>query len=82
MQLFDIKSAYPDEIYDFISSIGESRYRADQIMNALSQGLGFDEMTTLSKALREKLKELCVLPEAEIENKLISKLDGTIKYLF
>ena len=31
MQLFDIKSAFPDEIYNFITGIGESRFRADQM---------------------------------------------------
>ena len=39
-------------------------------------------MTNLSKALREKLKERCKIQTVEMVDKLVSKTDGTTKYLF
>lgn len=81
-KLFDIKSASPEEVKEFIVGLGESSYRAGQVFKALSEGLSFDEMTTLSLALRKKLSDSCVLPSATIRSKLVSNLDATIKYLF
>ncbi len=42
----------------------------------------FGEMTNLSKALREKLAQGFYIPAVKVKNKLISSLDGTIKYLY
>ena len=42
----------------------------------------FDEMTNLSKDLRKKLSERCVLTHLEIVEKYVSAIDGTAKYLF
>lgn len=42
----------------------------------------FDEMSNLPKALREKLKEQCILTVPTVARKQVSKLDGTIKYLW
>ncbi|MCF0142445.1 MAG: 23S rRNA (adenine(2503)-C(2))-methyltransferase RlmN, partial [Parasporobacterium sp.] len=42
----------------------------------------FDEMTDLSKALREKLKETCDIITVEAEKIRVSKIDGTRKFLF
>ena len=39
-------------------------------------------MTNLSKALREKLRQSCILTVPQVERKQVSKLDGTIKYLW
>ncbi len=43
---------------------------------------GFEEMTNLSKALREKLTQGFYIPTVTVKNKLVSSLDGTIKYLY
>ena len=46
----------------------------------MHQGVeSFDEMTNLSKALREKLNELCTLTVPRVERKQVSTLDGTIR---
>ena len=42
----------------------------------------FDEMTNLSKPLREKLKETCFITAPQVARKQVSRLDGTIKYLW
>ena len=42
----------------------------------------FDEMTNLSKDLRNVLSEKYILTSAKIARKLVSEIDGTVKYLF
>ena len=42
----------------------------------------FDEMSDLSKALRQKLAGQCFLTVPKVVRKQVSKLDGTIKYLW
>lgn len=39
-------------------------------------------MTNLSKSLREKLKETCFITAPQVARKHVSRLDGTIKYLW
>lgn len=70
------------ELCDYFKSIGEPKFRAEQVFTWLSRGASFSEMTNLSKALREKLEANCLDTLPRVEQKLVSKLDGTIKYLF
>ena len=55
----DIRLLTKDEIRDHLVEMGESAFRAKQVYSWLWQksARSFDEMTNLSKALREKLKE-------------------------
>ena len=69
------------ELADFFVSIGEPKFRAKQLFPKLSEGVGIDGVTTLSKPLREKLKEMTLDTLPKIELKLTSKIDGTVKYL-
>jgi len=66
----------------FFVSIGEKPFRAGQLMKWIhQQGVSdFDEMSNLSKALRQKLKEVAVIrtPKVVAEQK---SSDGTIKWL-
>lgn len=78
----DIASMTKPELCDYFKSIGEPKFRAEQVFTWLSRGASFSEMTNLSKALREKLEVNCLDTLPKVEQKLISKLDGTIKYLF
>lgn len=70
------------ELKGFVRSIGEPEYRAKQIMDWMMRGVDIPDMTNLSKALREKLASVSAVGLPRIERKLISKLDGTVKYLF
>lgn len=65
-------------------ALGEKKFRASQIYKWLhcDTVTSFDEMSNLSKQLREKLKENYYIASAGIEKKLVSSLDSTIKYLF
>lgn len=78
-----IKSLLPEQLADLMKQLGQPAYRAKQVFRWLQQGVGsFDEMSDLSKALREALKETCRLTRPEILRKQVSAHDGTIKYLF
>lgn len=79
----DILSMLPQEIEGELSALGEPKYRAKQIFDWLSRGVrDFDEMTNLPKALKEKLKAEYTLYRPKVLSKQVSKLDGTIKYLW
>ncbi len=67
---------------DFFVSIGEKPFRTTQVMKWIHQfGISdFDEMTNLSKALREKLKKTAIIRTPKIIAEQKSK-DGTIKWL-
>lgn len=82
MAKVDLGSFTLAEIENYIVSVGESRFRAKQIKEWLSRGYDFSEMSNLSKALREKLTENCYSGIPQIEKKLVSSVDGTVKYLF
>ena len=79
----DILSMLPQEIEAELEALGEPKYRAKQIFEWLSRGVrDFDGMTNLPKALKEKLKSEYRLYAPKVLSKQVSKLDGTIKYLW
>lgn len=72
------------ELAGFIEALGEKKFRAKQVYEWLhiKQAEDFDEMTNLSRNLRERLKEKAHITLLKKEAVQISKLDGTRKYLF
>ena len=66
----------------FLAELGEPKYRAAQIFSWMHRGVTIDGMTNLSKKLRETLNESAEVFFPRVEQKLVSKLDGTVKYLF
>ena len=71
------------ELTEELSSLGEPKFRAGQIYTWLHRGArSFDEMTNLSKALREKLAAQYELTCPTVARRLQSARDGTIKYLW
>ncbi|MBR6557613.1 MAG: 23S rRNA (adenine(2503)-C(2))-methyltransferase RlmN [Clostridia bacterium] len=78
----DILGLLPDELSDFLVSIGEPKYRGAQLYGWLMKGREFEEMTNLPRSLREKLSEHAELRLPKVEKKLVSAIDGTVKYLF
>ena len=79
----NIKDYDLEDLKKELVEIGEKPFRAEQIFKWLYQEKvkEFDEMTNLSLALREKLKENYTICNYKILRKQESK-DGTIKYLF
>lgn len=79
----DIKSMNLTEMAAYFKELGEPAFRAKQVFQWLHRGVfSFDEMTNLSKPLREKLAASCILCVPQVERKQVSALDGTIKYLW
>ena len=79
----DIKSMTQAELTAFFGEMGEPKFRAKQVFTWLHKGArSFDEMSNLSKPLREKLKQTCILTPPTVERKQVSAIDGTIKYLW
>ena len=80
--MFDVKDMTIDELQDLVLSLGEDRYRASQIFGwVYHKGANsFDEMTNLSKALKEKLKKVCYISQLH-HVKEENSYDGTRKFL-
>lgn len=81
--MIDIKSLTMEEITALLKEMGEPAFRGKQVFTWLHRGAkSFDEMSNLSKALRQKLTESCCITVPEVARKQESKLDGTVKYLW
>ena len=81
--MIDLRSMLPEELERYFQELGQPRFRAMQVFRWLHRGVeSFDEMTDLPRALRERLGEDCVLTVPRVERRQVSKLDGTIKYLW
>lgn len=79
----DLKSMTLAEMQEAFVALGEPKFRAKQVFTWLHRGATcFDEMTNLSKPLREKLDGLYFITAPRVARKQVSKLDGTIKYLW
>lgn len=79
----DILSMLPEEIEQELQQMGEPKYRAKQIFSWLGRGVrDFDAMSDLPKPLRDKLGAEFDLYRPKVLSKQVSKLDGTIKYLW
>ena len=84
MEKVDVKSMDIEQLQAFMETLGEPKFRAKQIFDWLhaKQVDSFEEMTNLSKTLRKKLEERAELHGVRMVRRLVSKLDGTRKYLF
>ncbi len=85
----DIASFLPEELTEFLSDLSEKsgvkieKFRAKQIFSWLVKGIvSFDEMTNVSAAIRKVLDEYTYISTPKIHTKLVSQIDGTVKYLF
>jgi len=79
----DIRDLDVEQITEALKAMGEPSFRAKQIHQWLWQkgARSFEEMTNLSKSLREKLAEAFTFHVAKIHTAQHSK-DGTIKVAF
>lgn len=84
MEKKDIKSLYLEELEEELEQLGEKSFRARQIYQWVHQKLAadFEDMSNVSKALREKLRQQYTLTALKLVEVKISKIDGTRKYLF
>ena len=80
----DIKSMTLPELEAYLKEMGEKPFRAKQLYQWMHVKLAasFDEMTNLSKGLRETLGRQCFYASLTPVDVRISDVDGTRKYLF
>ena len=84
MKKIDILSLNLSELEICMQEIGEKKFRAKQIFQWLHvrQVEKFDDMSNISLALRTKLSEIFCIKSLNIERKLESGIDNTVKYLY
>ena len=79
----DLLSLLPEELEAFAESAGLPRYRGTQIWDGLCRGAKrLEDISTLPKSAVRLLESSTVIRFAEVEEKLVSALDGTVKFLF
>ena len=80
----DIKALTFEKLNTELSALSLPSFRTKQIFKWLHESgvKSFDEMTNISKDLRFKLSDKYYISSCDIEEKYVSKLDGTVKYLF
>lgn len=77
-----LAAATKEDLYDFISAIGESKFRADQIYGWITKKWVCDPdgMTNLSAKVKDALKEHFITNGAVLKEQIESS-DGSKKYL-
>lgn len=82
--LKDIRSLSYEELSKAILDLGFPKFRINQIFSWVHEKCvsSFDEMTNISKDMRAKLSEYFIFNNCQINTKLVSKIDDTVKYLF
>ena len=75
-------SMTPEELGVYLKDMGQPAFRAKQVFAWLHQGVPFERMSNLPKALRETLAENCLDNPVQVLETITSKLDGTIKLLY
>ena len=83
MDRININDFTLEELEEYIVSLGEKKFHAKQIFKWIHKFkvLNFDEMTDISKSLRDKLKENTYILNMEVLECQKSKKDGTMKFL-
>ena len=82
MEKTDLLSLELHELEAFMAELGEPKYRAKQLFTGMHRGVSPDALTNISKATKAKLAEVSFYALPTVERKLVSALDGTVKYLF
>ncbi len=78
----NLKDFTISELEKIISDMGEKRFRAKQIFKWLYDGAeSYEEMTNIPKRLIEKLDEKYSVNNLKIEQKFVSRIDETRRYL-
>ena len=81
--MIDLKSMTLEELTALFKEMGQPAFRAKQVFRWLYRGVtSFEEMTDLSKGLREQLEAQCFITAPKVARKQVSAIDGTIKYLW
>ena len=71
-------SMTPEELGVYLKELGQPAFRAKRLFAWLHQGVPFERMSNLPKALRETLAQNCIDNPVSVLETIQSKLDGTI----
>lgn len=85
MTKLDIKSLEFDQLENYIvDELKQPKFRAKQIFDWIHKKRvsSFEDMKNIPQSLINELNDKCFITNLVIKNKLISKLDGTVKYLY
>lgn len=77
----DILSMTLDECRELSLSLGEKKFRGEQLYGWMHKGAPLSEMKNLPAAFKDKIAEECEYRLPEIAKKQVSAKDGTVKYL-
>ncbi len=81
--MIELKSLNLKELEEFVINNGFPKFRAKQIFEWVNKGVRcYEEMTNLPKNLISFLNQNAYLSLLEIEQKYVSAIDSTVKYLF
>lgn len=80
----DVRAKSYNELLNEICDMGFPKFRANQIYSWIHEKcvFSFDEMLNIPKTMREQLSLRYSFKNCEIDTKLVSDIDGTVKYLF
>ena len=79
----ELKSMTLSELTEVLRAMGEPAFRGNQVFTWLHKGIqSYDEMKNVPKGLREKLAQTCPMVVPKAARKQVSRLDGTVKYLW
>ena len=78
----DILSLNLAGVERLVCDLDEPRFRAKQIFGWINKGMWGDEMRNIPATLRKKLDDVCEFRLPTVKRKLVSQIDGTIKYLY
>lgn len=72
-----------EELEELFLKEGYQKFRAKQVFRQIhvNKVNDFDQMTDLSKDMREELTQKFYFPSVKMENEFVSKIDSTKKYL-
>ncbi len=80
----DIRELSYEQLEQKLIELGEKKFRVKQIYDWIHNKsvASFDDMTNISNALKDKLKQHFYITNIELVTKQVDSIDGTIKYLF
>lgn len=80
----ELRSLGYEELIDYLGTLGQPKFRAGQLFGWLhdKQVASFSEMHNLPKTLLQTLEAECSLTPLATRRKLVSQIDGTVKYLY
>ena len=78
----DILSLTLPQLEEKILELSEPRFRAKQIYGWINKGMWGSEMRNIPASLQKKLEDVFEIRLPTISKKLVSSIDGTVKYLF